>query len=258
MLIEFVGPPGAGKTSLCRALVRTGRFIHLREAAYAGLRREARRRNSASYSLLPSYRLARILKIDKLLRAHLRDPVFRRACVEHGSLVARLWETVVNFEAPVTTRFLLLQTFAERICDDYLLRRSDIARPVLADEYFCHRIFVLFALRSWTYKQENIYDYADIIPLPDVLVSVEASPETCVNRKKRLYSGRTVPPRLPEDDLSEEERIGAFERLSCVTRIFCAYIEGKGTRIVTVRNDGQPLRDALAKLETALAANGRE
>jgi thymidylate kinase len=231
MRIEFCGVPGAGKSSLCRA-VRD----RLRQAGVALDDRDSlvdaqlRRRDfgliaNTIGAVIPGWRRAFLS-----LPHGMRD--WMRFAVRHPDYVALVHEWLRAFatdsrraacvlEAVVTTAF------------EYELGRCATA-PVVVDEGFAQR---LFTLRGYDGRGDppDAGRYAECMPRPAVLILLTTTPETCLTRVRQ----RTRLPLLLESATASD----LPRRFDEGTRLLAALgdaLERNGVAVLRVAGDAQP------------------
>lgn len=186
MIVEFMGLPGAGKSTLAAMLLRE---MRRRERGWmSGSKAQIRclrRRNDG---------LA--LSVAKRLPYGLWEPWagLRRALGEvhefssdHPGWMRIVFETVESCDAPLSWRrcvlFALLMRVAERQLFNHHLSSVETA---VVEEGLAHGAFTLFNICVQDKPQNaSPASYADSMPAPNTVVWVDASPETCAARLKQ-------------------------------------------------------------------------
>lgn len=251
--IEFMGLPGAGKTTLVSVLLRT-----LREKGIPALSQtEAinrcirRRDDGILINALKHFPMAwwePCAGIQKAL------PEMHRFSYRHVSLLHLISSTIERNSLPEAWSESLLYTFyrqfaEQQLAEDYLQKRE----LRLVEEGFLHRGFTLFGYLAAAFvSDESLKRYVDSIPLPSAVVFVDVSPEECWGRLQK----RAEPP-VP---LQAREQGAVIEQLSighgCLQRI-ATLSEQKNVTVLSVGNsqdDATPLEKRLEAVVAYISA----
>ena len=184
--VELLGLPGAGKSTLTRAIARKlaehGAGIDLDRAVHASIRQRGDDPVARLVATVvgPSGKLwkaaygrsaDRVAALSRFLADHpetleavLRAQRLRRQRDRHQ-------EVVLGWILNLAARFQL----ASEVVDGYLL----------IDEGFCQRAVALFAFGFSDEDRQLLESYIDSIPLPHLVVSVQVDSETARQRLNR-------------------------------------------------------------------------
>lgn len=186
MIVEFVGPPGAGKTTL----IPTARSFFREQGILAYTVVEAARPITAR--TLSGRLLCRVspssLEGPLLWRLFLfLSFLYRlRFMAAHASLVRKImrWQAQRPADANIRQRKVSFWLF--RLMGYYEFLGSKLGKDecLILDEGFLHRAVQLFTSSVEKPEMATLVDYTNQIPRPDLVVSVYASRQTCL---KRIY-----------------------------------------------------------------------
>jgi broad-specificity NMP kinase len=200
LIVELVGTPGAGKTTIARQLVDDLRARGCKAATVI----EAARTHAARTPLGR--------RIDRLPRP-LKDPLlwqlfYVRGTVEgfafaweHRRLAYRIIRTQLRRPVPAAMKRHTLYWYLQ-LAGRYrfLLASSDGREAILFDDGFLHRAVALHASHAERSDARAVSDYVDLLPKPDAVVHVLAPLEVCdrrvrergIWRHSRRLSGRQL------------------------------------------------------------------
>lgn len=227
MHVEFIGLPGAGKTSIRRVLLQSfsekgdGRFISVEEAFYRACRRHLDRPLRLPAQLLPGPLARRYVK--KLVGRSLMQSDAQNA------FLAAYGEALVPF--------LASQTYAQmssldrqRVIGSFLatgamwqLASLDDQRGNVAvfEEGLVQKSFMFVDHASAAGADEAaVHGYLGSIPVPALVIFVSASVETCLSRMRRRPDGLTDRLRHADDDAVHRFLDNAERHLHTVERWF--------------------------------------
>lgn len=252
--VEFLGPPGAGKSTLRRALLgaTAGRAESAEAALLSALRRSRDDRLWRLFARLAPEPLARSFALPAFHRSRLRVQAEARYREERpGALEppARS-DSFAAMDPPARARAL---TWLRGTASSWQAI-SDSAPPdacVVFDEGFLQRSLTLFAVPErceLAPDEPALRDYLARNPSPALAVEVVASPGTCLARMAR----RGLPRRLRG---ASERRVEAF--LAASVRHFGALAGLLEGRVAWVRVSGEePPAQSATRLLAALPRFG--
>lgn len=209
MIVEFVGSSGAGKTTLAS---------------------EVRRRLAGQVQVVTSYELAAGLvglrqvehsTIRNLVQDLLAMPFFAGSLARHRAFVAYALRAVVRRSGSLLLATNYVRSLVRRIGSYEIARRYGQDRIVLADEGTVLSAHLLFVFTQDEPDQEEIEVFARLVPLPDLVVCIQAPLDNLVQRSLQ----RSDAPRelRAEDEQTMEKHLrrasGLFDRLAETDRL---------------------------------------
>jgi thymidylate kinase len=248
--MEFVGVPGAGKSTLKKSMIRRVRqdgqiCLSAEEALLSSLKR--------SRDDIVTHYLLRILPSS--VGKRLLNSLFIRS--KYGFIAQNhfLSDASASLEAVFASepfqrmsregRELALSRFFRTVTTYQAIReQTKKAIPVAFDEGFFQRGTSLFLLPSPdrnSVSAEYVFPYFDAVPLPDLLVLVEADPGECLNR----VESRRLPGRLKHAKRSSVSRFleGCLEYVGHILK----WAEKRESPVLRIDNNGFP-QDAVKAL----------
>lgn len=184
--IEFLGPPGAGKSTIFSEVIKEDRYYGgiVDDAITRMFYQQAGLKYEIPYRLLPNiikkhfnHELAQYRLVNKAIESFIRDyPCF--IPVLSSAMDSAMHEPERLF------------TFCMRSAKDYQIGISNLKEDEILclDEGFVHRAFsILMRCDTDTF---SINEYFDSVPIPDLVIYVTAPVDVCMERQ---YSrGRVV------------------------------------------------------------------
>lgn len=183
MIIEFIGTPGAGKTSLLPVVVEflRQRGTDARTIIEAARPYAERTRIGAAVKRIAPHKLRRPLLWQVFYRLSL---IYRvRFVLGHVKLMLHVVRGQARRPATSDLRLHVLRSFF-RFVGYYECLRTH-ARPndaLIVDQGFVHRALELHASDSGELDPMQVRRYIDLLPEPDLLIYVRAPREVCEKR----------------------------------------------------------------------------
>lgn len=245
--IEFCGLPGSGKTTLQAAFIAelcrlSNRTVFDRNAMMdCCLRRRDDGLIKNIMKLLPGLVWKRFLGWEYAL------PELHLFVSANPSLMAHIFRALARPDISEQWRQCVLYAVFLTIVEHCLASSCLKDEVVVADEGFIHRAFTVFGNLRSEVHESDLRTYADMIPTPDFLFYIDASPEIC---ERRLALRPTYPFLLSDltpDEREEQLRLGG-ERL----RIEVDQVERRGVPVFRVDNNG-PLESGIEHLRRIAA-----
>jgi hypothetical protein len=185
VIIELIGCPGSGKTTLVPAIVEAyGRrgivARHVNDATRPYVRRT-----------LPGRTMLRLVRPRALeprvcwaLYVAYRGVYAARAAAGNPRLVRHLWRTQRGrpVEARARERRVLYWYLRMMGAHAFMRRHMRADEAIVFDEGFAHRVVQLHTSDVESPRPRAIAAYSSVIPEPDVVFHVVAPPEVCVRR----------------------------------------------------------------------------
>ena len=210
--IEFLGVPGAGKSTLQRGLIRflraeIGKAYALDEAIHISILR-AMKNGGRTRSFLRRFIY---LSGTRGLRSVFPYPAeqvaaYGRFSVQHAQLMTIVHEVIMQVRMRDADQQMILRHVFREFSGFQLIKENMSSdETIVMDEGFCHRAIALFARRSYL-KREDIREYARSIPLPDAVCMIDADLDECDHRLARrdypyILRGLSAPLRMEKLNL---------------------------------------------------------
>jgi thymidylate kinase len=186
LMIEFIGTPGAGKTTLSNELIALLRQQGIVASSIIGAARDhsARTVSGRAVALLapPSLRGPLLWQVFyRLSTLHILG--FAR---EHFELCRQVVRTQLRRKVPVATKRHGLYWFFHLAGRCRFLQTTAVDREaIVVDDGFLHRSVSFYAYHSEEPDLAGVSDYVDLLPTPDLVVFVVAGREVCEQRIRR-------------------------------------------------------------------------
>jgi hypothetical protein len=239
MIVEFVGTPGAGKTTLATALVALLEERGIASADVVGAARDHVRRTRAGRVIARAEppRLRDFLLWQTFYLLGVAQAV--RFGVERPALVGHALRSQLRPGLPFRTRAHVLYWFVH-LCGRYrFLRATSTEREVLVvDDGFVQRAVHLFASPFDQPDASRIRAYIDVIPPPDLLVVAVADWRECERRVRE----RGILPHARRLRSAELSRY--FERAAQVVEVVIRRARERGWDISEITTE-RPAQDGL-------------
>lgn len=211
-ILEFMGLPAAGKSTLAAALRNKACQNGIRLSGEDAAFREAARREARGILQTILVRLPRKLcetlagpmrRLDALHLYMTKNPAF---FAEGFRMVEHALPSTVERQSFLYA--VLRQCALREVIGSYLPAQTS----VLVEEGFAHRAMTLFGYRLWEMIPEaDLAAYLESMPKPDALVWVDTSPAVCAQRlrerKQPPIAMQAIPPSEWESCLNRAEMI---------------------------------------------------
>ncbi len=183
MVIEFIGAPGAGKTTLIPVVeeVCRERGIDARtvvEAARPYAQRAWAGKAVARFAPQPWQR-------PLLWQVFYHLSLWSRIafCARRPRLISLALITQLRRPVPAEIRRHAWRWFIHLAgCYRFLLAHARAGEALILDEGFIHRVVQMYASHLETPDMDRISAYVDLIPRPDLVIAVHAPWEVCLER----------------------------------------------------------------------------
>ena len=232
---EFVGPPGVGKTRLLKGTIDELAGRQVFELPGAVHRWVRGRSPSGALRLLLRLLPAELgTKVTNRIvgRGVYSFEALNRFLLEHGDFLTSLVPVVRGRADALPERDLFL-TWVLNLGARYQLATEGLRdRSILMlEEGFATRGVGLFAY-GWTDADENaVRTYARTMPVPEVLIVVDAAEQTIKGRlDSRGWTRRSR-------HLSDADRLSLLDSARRVSGLIGEELEPRGTRVVRVRSE---------------------
>lgn len=238
MIVEFIGPTGAGKTTLARALVRRGASARpVRMATDLLTDRPGRRwiRNPHAINVL-----ADVTAFPSFVRALDRDRDFLQFAFDR-----------LKRHAPSTfAKLNYMRNMVRKLGMHEMTKRADPGTTFLVDEGTILTAYQLFVYSDAPFTQPDLKRFGRLVPLPDLIVSVRAPIDVLLKRAMARSDRRRE---LTQNDEDEVQRwivraVDLFDAL--------AEIEPIRDRLMTVEiadDEPESFDAAIFEVERSLA-----
>jgi hypothetical protein len=244
MHLEFIGPPGAGKSSIHRGLTSRPEWYGGTHADAVGRRfvAEARPHRRALYRTLPT--AVRSWVDNMVLDQRLRKNAFREFLVASPEFASVLGELLPQTDRPEVSCW-----YCQNAAETYQLGRTTVtdSEEFVMDEGFCHRMSLVLWRAQSGVADATLARYLDVVPLPDVLVWVDAPYETCLRRQEGR--GRT-----PINEHWKSDPAAAHTAfLEAANRVRERVIDREETAVVRV-NSTAPLKPVIERVHQQVSS----
>lgn len=247
LIVEFIGTPGAGKTTLSKELIRLLREKGIDASTIIGAARDHGVRTVLGRAvawLAPGWLRAPLLwqVFYVLSMIHVLGFVRR-----HYELCRHVLWTQLDRNVPAATKRHALFWFFQLVGRyDFLRATAGDREAIVLDDGFLHRSVQLHASHSEDPDPRMVSDYVDLLPEPDLVVFVVARREVCERRIRR----RGVWPHrrhLSPSDISRYLRNAELVVESAVRRV-----RARRWNVAEIVNEGRPLEQLRLDLTRAL------
>lgn len=248
MIVEFIGTPGAGKTTFMPVVSEHFRKHHFQPYSVLDAARPFAARTFPG-SLVQKLPLGR-------LRRFLLWQIFYMNSYTHRSKFAGqnqdLMQTVLTYQhqRPITKsdkdhvlRWFLHLTGSYQ----FLKSRAQVGEMLLFDEGFVHRVVQLFASENEKPDLDGVAQYLDMIPKPDLIIFPSASREVC---EKRVFQ-RGVWERFRTKGNEETSRF--IRHAYKIVKYAVKHLKILGWTVIEVDNNQDDLAEAKRMLENTLS-----
>ena len=170
MIIEFVGSTGAGKTTLASEVQH-----RLAEKAQV----------VTSFELIAGllgWRHVTNPTIRNLIQDLVGFPFFVRSLYQHRAYVVFALKTLARHTSYTLFTINYLRGIARKIGTYEIIRRYKRDQIILVDEGTVLSAHILFVYTSTIYSQEDIENFASLVPLPELVVFINAPVDNLVQR----------------------------------------------------------------------------
>ena len=247
LIIEFIGTPGAGKTTLSNELIRLLQEEGIDASTIIGAARDHAFRTvvgrAVAWLAPPSLRAPLLWQVFYLL-SMIHVLGFAR---KHYELCRQVLRTQLGRNVPVAAKRHALFWFFQLVGRyDFLRATAGDREAIVLDDGFLHRSVQLHASHSEEPDSGRVWDYVDLLPRPDLVVFVVAGREVCERRIRR----RGVWPHRQHLSPSDISRyVGNAEQVveSAVRRA-----RARRWSVVEIVNEGRPLEQLRSELNSAL------
>jgi thymidylate kinase len=186
LIVEFIGTPGAGKTTLSNELIRLLREEGIDASTIIGAARDHAVRTvpgrAVSWLAPPSLRAPLLWQVFYVLSViHVLGFVRK-----HYELCRHVLRTQLDRPVPVATKRHALFWFFQLVGRyDFLRATAGDREAIVLDDGFLHRSVQLHASHSEEPDPRMVSDYVNLLPAPDLVVFVVAGREVCEQRIRR-------------------------------------------------------------------------
>jgi thymidylate kinase len=248
MIIEFIGTPGSGKTTLLPAVVEIlhERGIQARTVVEASRPYAQRTLFGRAIRRITPSRLHQPLlwQVFYQLSAIFRIVFFSK----HPRLVWQVYTSQKQRPRGAYVRERRVLYWFVRTTGYYEFLKTFI-RPgeaILFDEGFIHRVVQLNVSDVEEPRPSQVLDYVDLLPRPDLVVYIQASPKVC---KERIFR-RGIWEHFRSKKPGEIARY--VENAHCVVQLAVDHVRTKGWEVIEIDNDRDDLISSQVELRSKL------
>lgn len=248
MIVEFIGAPGAGKTTLMATAMEFFREQGLKPYTVVEAARPfAQRTHIGKIIALTPTSIRRPLLWQLFYRlSALRRWHFRR---DHEALLDHVLAAQVGRPAEADVKKRKVLYWFDHLTGYYEFLRAQ-AQPdevLVLDEGFVHRVVQLFSSSVEAPSQSQIAAYLDLVPRPDLVIFADTPREIC---EERIYS-RGLWDRAKHKSEAEISQFVANAHRAVT--LATARMQEQGWVMVTVDNGRSDLTATRAELRQQLA-----
>jgi hypothetical protein len=230
-LVEFLGAPGSGKTTVFQALVTAahdaGLLLHeLEPVGRAAFAEHGRDPLARAVARTIGKHSPAVWK-KTMARSSDRVAILSRAITSRPRLAAAIIASNQAHNADAHADVVLSMTLNHLISFQLAEESLGSDEWLLVDEGLCHRVIGLFAASSSEIRRSEVVRYLDLVPVPRVLVVVSAPVDLCLLRREAggWSAGRIHDP---------SRRRSFLERSSELVELTSRHMEEEGSAVVRV------------------------
>lgn len=237
-IVEFMGLPGAGKSTLASVLIRESsrkiRLLPEREAVIRCLRRRDDGMLGNFLKCLPTFAWEPFLGSRHALEElHL-------FATGYGQLFQLIFEITGRSDVPADWRQSVLYTFFKRCSERQLLDAHLISHEyALVEEGFAMGALSMACLSAESCRPEDLDNYLSMIPLPSIVFWVDADPLDCLTRLRQ----RPKPPLVWEGCSDSELLERLMHGRNCFEKT-AASLERRNIEVYQIPNRSGAIEDA--------------
>jgi thymidylate kinase len=249
MIVEFIGAPGAGKTTLMPNVIETLQERGIRAFTVVDAARPFAERTLLGKTVFQF--TPRSLRRPLLWQLFYRLSTLYRLkfFVKYPRLIYHVLSTQRHRpkSADIRERRVLYWFFRTVGYYEFLKAQARPNEALILDEGFVHRVVQLYASGVEAPNPTQILAYVDLLPKPDLVIFTQAPPEVC---EKRIYS-RGLWERFRHKDPAE---ISRFVANACqIVNLTVDHIRNAGWVVVEVDNGADDLMASTAELDRMLS-----
>jgi hypothetical protein len=224
--IEFIGPPGAGKTTIFRNLVNSiDTLFPGLSVDYTNLWRSLSHKIPP---LLPEEPTSIVnLAHKKLWNSHFRQEYFQQIVGDHPFILEAISSGIMDAKYNINQLKRLLIDCSAKY--QFSIQNKSEREKIIFDESFCQR-GVSIAFRSDSASPPN--DYLKSIPNPDLLVYVDTPKEICLERQKNRKQ-------IVEFNHPELSRQNIIYKSKSAIESICEWMSARGVNVVTLSGESK-------------------
>jgi hypothetical protein len=251
LIVELLGVPGAGKTTISQELVGLlgAHGVRADTIVSAGRSRAAASPVGRVLAVRRSSRARRAVEWQLFsIGAALACVPFARA---HRELTRRVVGDQLRRDLPLRLRVHIIRSFL-RLCGRYrcLTAMTGPTEALVLDDGFVHRAVQVHASAFEDVEAGRVGDYIGRVPAPDLVVFVTARVATCERRVRERGVWRHSR-HLSPDQLSRYLR-----NAEIVVDAAADQVRRLGWNLVQIDNDGRALDEVRRDLDEALGVLG--
>jgi thymidylate kinase len=248
MIIEFIGAPGSGKTTLSPTVIEC-----LREHGLQGFSVIEAARPCARRSLLgkvASYLAPAAWQGPLLWQVFYQSSTLYelKFCARHPRLIKQVIVSQRRRPTAAAVRQRRVRHWFFRLTGYYEFLRGHLRRneALILDEGFLHRVVQLYASSVEAPDSAQIAEYIDLLPTPDLVIFTQAPPAVC---EQRIYR-RGLWERFQQKSPEEISRFVA--NAYRVVHLAVEHAAAKGWQVLEVDNSDSSPEAAQAQLREKL------
>ena len=235
--IEFMGSPGAGKTTICKTICDDKRFVSLNEALWLSMKNNLSDRFwKRIFLFVPSF-----IGKKKSRSTFLKTADYLQSLENFKFKNLDLFN-LCNARAEKSENSMIKNQFSRFLSSYQFISKHLENKTLVLDHGFAQNAISLFAYDDFI-DQRQLENYFHQIPIPDIVCIIVADKYTYLKRINQRERGKPIRMR----NLSNEKTLNFYSNCDKVIKSASSILKERGAKIILVENNGE-LDAALQKI----------